>query len=155
FKEWNHDSSLDWHLTGQPLHRGMQSWVEQLNRLYRQQPAMHELEMQPGGFEWVDCNDSAQSTLSMLRLGSRPGDTVLIVCNFTPVIRDAYEVGVPSGGFWRELLNSDAKEYGGSGVGNMGGRTAEERPVHGRPFSLRLVLPPLSALFLKLDAEPK
>jgi 1,4-alpha-glucan branching enzyme len=150
-REWNHDAGLDWNLTGKPLHHGMQSWVEQLNRIYRNEPAMHELEMQASGFEWVDCNDATQSTLSMLRIGKNPKDTLLIVCNFTPVIREAYEVGVPCGGYWREILNSDAKEYGGSGVGNMGGRQAEERPLHGRPHSLRLVLPPLGALFLKCE----
>jgi 1,4-alpha-glucan branching enzyme len=149
YHEWAHDSSLDWHLLGNPLNRGTQSWVEQLNRTYRSEPGLHELEHELGGFEWIDCNDSATSTISLLRKGRSPKDSVVAVFNFTPVPRPGYQVGVPSGGYWRELLNSDAKEYGGSGMGNMGGVRAEERPVHGRPFRLNLTLPPLAALFLK------
>jgi 1,4-alpha-glucan branching enzyme len=149
FHEWAHDCSLDWHLLGNSLNRGTQNWVEQLNRSYRSESALHELEHELGGFEWIDCNDSATSTISLLRKGRSPKDIVLAVFNFTPVPRPGYQVGVPTGGYWRELLNSDAKEYGGSGMGNMGGARSQERPVHGRPFSLNLTLPPLAALFLK------
>jgi len=149
FHEWAHDSSLDWHLLGNALNRGNQSWVEQLNRTYRAEPALHELEHSAGGFEWVDCNDSSTSTISLLRKGRDEKDRVLAVFNFTPVPRPGYQVGVPSGGYWRELLNSDAKEYGGSGMGNLGGARSEERPMHGRPYCLTLTLPPLAALFLK------
>jgi 1,4-alpha-glucan branching enzyme len=148
-REWAHDTSLEWHVLQYPFHRGVQSWMEQLNRLYREQPGMHQLDTDPAGFEWVDCNDAAASVVSLLRKGKSPKDTVLAVCNFTPIPRASYRVGVPSGGFWRELLNSDAKEYGGSGLGNLGGCTAEEIQAHGRPHSLNLVLPPLAALFLK------
>jgi len=150
-REWAHDSSLEWHVVQYPFHRGVQAWMEQLNRLYRNEPAMHVLDNNPAGFEWVDCNDNATSTISLLRKSESVQDTVLIVCNFTPVPRTGYRVGVPHGGYWRELLNSDAKEYAGSGVGNLGGVTAEAIPTHGRPYSLRLSLPPLAALFFKAE----
>ena len=150
-REWTHDASLEWHVLQYPLHRGVQSWIEQLNRVYRQEGALHTLEADPSGFAWVDCNDSAASVVSLLRKGPSPKDTVLVVCNFTPVPREGYQVGVPAGGYWRELLNSDAKEYGGTGMGNLGGRHADSESAHGLPFSLRLTLPPLSALFLKAD----
>jgi len=148
--EWAHDSSLEWHVLQYPLHRGLQSWVEQLNRLYRQHPELHELDNEPGGFEWIDCNDTLSSTISLLRKGKATG-SIVVVCNFTPVPRVGYRLGVPGGGYWRELLNSDAAEYGGSGIGNMGGAQAEEQPAHGRSHSLLLTLPPLSALYLKAE----
>ena len=149
--EWSHDSSVDWHLLENPLHRGLQEWMAQLNRTYKEQPALHEFDADPAGFEWVDCNDSAASVVSLIRKGKSKKDVVLVVCNFTPVPRESYQVGVPQGGFWRELLNSDANEYGGSGMGNLGGCTAYELSVHARPYSLKLTLPPLAALFLKPD----
>jgi 1,4-alpha-glucan branching enzyme len=147
--EWAHDGSLDWHLLEEPLHEGLRHWVENINHLYRNEPALHELECDPAGFEWIDCNDAPASVVSLLRKSSRPQDSVAVVCNFTPVPRMDYRVGVPHGGFWREVLNSDAHQYGGSGTGNFGGREAEPIPSHGKPFSLKLVLPPLAALFLK------
>jgi 1,4-alpha-glucan branching enzyme len=150
-REWTHDSSLEWHVLQYPVHSGLRSWVEQLNRLYREQPALHELDNDPAGFEWIDCNDSMASTLSLLRKGKSSKETLVIVCNFTPVPRLAYRLGVPTGGYWRELLNSDGKEYAGSGMGNAGGVQAEEKPAHGRPYSLSLILPPLAALFLKAE----
>lgn len=150
-REWTHDTSLEWHVLQYPLHRGVQSWVEQLNRTCRSEAALHQLDTDPAGFEWVDCNDSATSVLSLLRKAKSPQEKVLIVCNFTPVPRPSYRVGVPRGGFWRELLNSDAREYGGSGMGNQGGLHAEPQPAHGRPYSLNLVLPPLAAVFLKAE----
>jgi 1,4-alpha-glucan branching enzyme len=150
-REWTHDTSLEWHVLQYPLHRGVQSWVEQLNRVYRSEAALHQLDNDPAGFEWVDCNDNATSVLSLLRKAHSPQDAVLIVCNFTPVPRPSYRVGVPRGGFWRELLNSDAREYGGSGLGNLGGLFADNHPAHGRPYSLNLVLPPLAAVFLKAE----
>ena len=149
--EWAHDGSLDWHLLAEPLHEGMRRWVEAINRLYRDEPAMHELECDPAGFEWIDCNDAPASVVSLMRKSKNPKDTLVVVCNFTPIPRMDYRVGVPHGGFWREVLNSDAKEYGGSGSGNCGGREAEEVPAHGKPFSLQLMLPPLGALFLKVE----
>jgi len=148
-REWTHDSSLEWHVLQYPVHSGLQLWVEQLNRVYREQPALHELDNDAAGFEWIDCNDNRASTLSLLRKGRSSKEVVAVVCNFTPVPRLDYRLGVPTGGYWRELLNSDAKDYAGSGIGNAGGVQAEEKPAHGRPFSLSLTLPPLAALFLK------
>ena len=150
-REWGHDMSLEWHVLQYPFHSGMLSWVEQLNRLYASEPALHELDTDPQGFEWIDCNDSVASTISLLRKGKSSKQQVVVVCNFTPVPRIGYRLGVPAGGFWRELLNSDAKEYGGSGMGNLGGVMAEKQEVHGRPYSLNLTLPPLAVVFLKAD----
>jgi 1,4-alpha-glucan branching enzyme len=148
WREWAHDTGLDWNLLEWAMHRGLHTWVEMLNRVYRGERALHELDCDPAGFEWVDCNDSASSTISLLRK-DKSGDSILGAFNFTPVPRVSYQIGVPSGGFWRELLNSDGKEYGGSGMGNFGGLEAVATPVHGRPYSLLLTLPPLAALFLK------
>src|SRR6202049_300208 len=150
-REWTHDGALEWEVLQYPFHRGLQSWVEQLNRLYSGEPALHELDADPKGFEWIDCNDNVASTLALVRKGKSSKQRIVVVCNFTPVPRVGYRLGVPAGGFWRELLNSDAKEYGGSGMGNLGGVVAEEQPVHGRPYSLSLTLPPLAAVFLKAD----
>jgi 1,4-alpha-glucan branching enzyme len=150
-REWAHDSSLEWDVVQFPVHRGVQAWMEQLNRVYRSEPALHALDNTVDGFEWVDCNDNATSTISLLRKSESPRDSVLVACNYTPVPRTGYRVGVPHGGYWRELLNSDAREYGGSGMGNLGGVQAEEIPTHGRQFSLKLTLPPLAALFFKAD----
>jgi 1,4-alpha-glucan branching enzyme len=150
-REWGHDMGLEWQVLQYPFHSGMLSWVEQLNRLYASEPALHELDSDPQGFEWIDCNDSGASTISLLRKGKSSKQQVVVVCNFTPVPRIGYRLGVPTPGFWRELLNSDAKEYGGSGMGNFGGVLAEKQEVHGRPYSLNLILPPLAAVFLKAD----
>jgi 1,4-alpha-glucan branching enzyme len=149
YREWSHDRSLDWHLLEGPRHRGLQTWMEQLNRAYRNEGALHWFDNDPKGFEWVDCNDAPASVISLLRKGNSPEDTILIACNFTPVPRVGYMVGVPFGGYWKEILNSDAREYGGSGSGNMGGAEAMSHSTHGRPYSLRLTLPPLGAVFLK------
>lgn len=149
WREWAHDRGLDWNLLDRPLHRGLQVWMETLNRTYRSEQALHELDSEPTGFEWVDCNDNAASVISLLRKNRAKTDVVLGVFNFTPIPRSGYRIGVPTGGFWREMLNSDAKEYGGSGVGNMGGVQAQSIATHGRPFSLSLTLPPLGAILLK------
>jgi 1,4-alpha-glucan branching enzyme len=149
YREWSHDNSLDWHLLEGPLHRGLQTWMEQLNRAYCSEGALHWFDNDPQGFEWVDCNDAPASVISLLRKGKSADDAVLVACNFTPVPRVGYKVGVPSSGYWKEILNSDAREYGGGGIGNMGGAEALPESVHGRPHSLRLTLPPLGALFLK------
>ena len=148
WSEWQHDGSLDWDVLKNPLHAGVQKWVGDLNSVYRSLPALHELDSDPAGFEWIDCNDTDASVVSLLRKGRAEGSVVAIVCNFTPVLRPNYRVGVPSGGFWEERLNSDARDYGGSGAGNMGGVEASPLACHGRRFSLSLVLPPLSILFL-------
>jgi 1,4-alpha-glucan branching enzyme len=149
--EWSHDRSLDWDVLQYPVHHGLQKWVAQLNRVYGSEPALHWFDNDPQGFEWIDCNDAPRSIISVLRKGrNKEGDgPVLIVCNFTPVPRLEYMVGVPEGGYWKELLNSDAREYYGSGMGNAGGAEALPESTHGRPYSLRLTLPPLGALFLK------
>jgi 1,4-alpha-glucan branching enzyme len=147
--EWSHDRALDWWLLQFPVHKGAQNWVRDLNQLYRSQKALHELDADPAGFEWVDCNDAPMSVVSLLRKGKSPKDVMLVACNFTPVPRQKYRVGVPVGGRWRELLNSDGTEYAGSGVGNAGEVTALTEKQHGRPFSLELTLPPLAVVFLK------
>jgi len=147
--EWNHDSSIDWHLLQYGPHRGMQRLVQDLNRVYRAEPALYINDFQQDGFEWIDCNDGHNSVLSFLRKGRNPGETIVVVCNFTPVIRYDYKVGVPQGGFWKEIFNSDAREYDGSGVGNCGGTHAWDTGWHGRPACLSLTLPPLGVLFLK------
>lgn len=151
--EWNHDQSLDWHLLNNPLHSGLQRWVEDLNRMYQREPALHELDFTPGGFEWIDCNDSQQSTLSLIRRGRAADDLMIVVFNFTPLSRLNYRLGAPRGGFWRELINSDAKDYGGSGWGTMGGVTAAPVPFHGRSHSITMALPPLAVIFFKSEEE--
>jgi 1,4-alpha-glucan branching enzyme len=151
WNEWNHDGSLDWHLLAFDRHAGLQRWVADLNSLYHSEPALHQLDCDGRGFEWIDCNDSEQSVLSFLRKGRSPNAYFAVVCNFTPVVRRNYQVGVPRGGFWREALNSDAEVYGGSQQGNMGGMEASPIAHHGQFYSLTLTLPPLAIVFLKSD----
>jgi len=153
WREWHHDESLDWHLLEYDRHAALQKWMGDLNRLYRTEPALHELDMDPAGFEWIDCTDNQSSGLSLIRKGRSTGDIFLVACNFTPVPRLKYRVGAPRAGFWREVLNSDAKEYGGSGYGNAGGLEASSVPLHSRPYSLKLTLPPLSTLFFKSEGK--
>ena len=148
WREWYHEESLEWHLLQFAPHQGLQKWVSDLNAFYREEPAMHEMDIDPQGFRWIDCNDWENSMLSLLRRSKTGESVVVVVCNFTPVPRSGYRVGVPFGGFWKESLNSDAKEYEGSGVGNMGGVEADEFPVHGYPFSLNISVPPLGIVFL-------
>ena len=142
WSEWYHEACLDWHLLNDPRHAALQRWVEDLNRVYRQEPALFTQDFTPAGFEWIDCNDVMQSVITFLRKG-REGELVLVACNFTPVPRYNYRVGVPRGGFWQEILNSDAVEYGGSGHGNLGGLEAAPIPCHGR---LALPQPDAAAL---------
>jgi 1,4-alpha-glucan branching enzyme len=146
-REWNHDESLDWHLLEYPQHQGVQRWLSDLNRFYRSEPSLHELEFTDQGFEWVDCNDAEQSVICLMRKGRTAGRVTLVAANFTPVPRFGYRLGAPCGGAWREALNSDAKEYWGSGLGNTGAVQAEAAPHHGRPFSLSITLPPLATVF--------
>jgi len=150
--EWNHDTSLDWHLLENAPHQGLKRWIEDLNRCYRSEPALHSRDFDQGGFQWVDVHDWESSIISFLRRGSRDQDQVLVVCNFTPVPRSNYRVGVPHGGYWIERLNSDAPIYGGSGQGNFGGVDAAPVASHGQFHSLNLTLPPLSVLVLKSPA---
>ncbi|MFH1724314.1 MAG: 1,4-alpha-glucan branching protein GlgB [Elusimicrobiota bacterium] len=147
--EWNHDKSLDWHLTERGAHQGVRRLVSNLNRIYREEPALHESDCDASGFSWVDANDSRQSVLSFLRKAKTSQDAVLIVCNLTSVPRHSYRVGVPRGGIWRELLNTDAEEFGGGGQGNMGSVEASPLPFHGQGCSLSLALPPLAVIWLK------
>jgi 1,4-alpha-glucan branching enzyme len=149
-REWNHDTGLDWWICEHPEHGGVQRWVGDLNRVYRAEPALHELDSARAGFEWVDSRDIEASVVSFLRI-SAGGETVLVIANFTPIVREQYRVGVPRAGWWRELLNSDAGIYGGSGVGNMGGAQAAPLAAHGRPFSLTLTLPPLAIVMFKVE----
>jgi 1,4-alpha-glucan branching enzyme len=145
-REWAHDGSLDWHLLENPAHGGIQRWVADLNRLYRAQGALHERDTEPDGFAWGQPNEAETSLLSFLRM-SASGSPLLVICNFTPVPRPNVLVGVPHGGFWSELLNSDALIYGGSGWGNLGGVEAQPVPVHGMPWTLTVNVPPLGCVF--------
>ncbi len=149
WKEWNHDESLDWALLQFDTHRGLQRWVRDLNTLYRGEPALHELDADPAGFEWIDCNDSQRSIISFRRMTRRQEDTLLFVCNFTPEPRPNYRIGVPERGHWNEILNGDAPLYGGSGQGNLGGAGTSPVPMHGHPYSLNLTLPPLAMVAFK------
>lgn len=169
WREWNHDSSLDWHLLGpegekvptwqepdaaSPArevspHARLQRWLAHLNDLYRREPALHVFDTEQDGFAWIDCNDMLNSILTFVRKGHEERDTIVAAFNFTPVPRCEYRVGAPAGGHWKEILNSDAVEYGGSGVGNLGGVPAADSPSHGYDFSLSLTLPPLGAVFFK------
>jgi 1,4-alpha-glucan branching enzyme len=146
WSEWSHDTGPEWHLLGHPPHRGILQWVGDLNRLYRRYPALYERDCDPEGFEWVDFSDVEKSVIIYLRRGYAADEVFLVACNGTPVPRYNYRVGVPFGGFWEEVLNSDAVEYGGSGVGNLGGVEAERVPAHGRACSLPLTLPPLGVV---------
>ena len=147
--EWNHDASLDWNLLWWESHKGVLQLTDDLNRLYRDEPAMHEGDCDPSGFEWVNANDNNQSVIVFLRRGHDPKDVVLVAINYTPVPRDNYRVGVPFGGMWKEVLNSDATQYWGTGRGNMGGVEASPLPYAHWPKSLTISLPPLGAVILK------
>ena len=152
-REWNHDAALDWHLLGVRWHEGVQHLVRDLNRIYTSSPAMYELDCEHTGFEWIDCNDAKQSVVSFVRRARDADDFVLVVCNFTPAVRERYRIGAPAAGNYRVVLNSDDAAYGGSGViGNTPVRS-DPVPTHGRPQSLKLTLPPLAALILQLESE--
>jgi 1,4-alpha-glucan branching enzyme len=148
-REWNHDTSLDWHLLDDPAHRGLQRLVRDLNTAYRREGALHRRDSDPLGFRWVVVDDRDQSVFAFLRTGGDADPDILCVCNMTPVPRHDYRLGVPVAGLWREILNSDAAIYGGSNVGNDGLAIAEEVAMHGLPASLRLTLPPLATLLLR------
>ncbi len=148
-REWSHDRSLDWHLLDDPLHAGVQRLLGDLNRLYRRAPALHEIDFEPAGFAWIDCQDVDHSVVSFLRRGKRPEEVAVVVCNFTPVVHHGYRIGVPSGDFYVECINTDAADYGGSGVGNLGGVQADAVPAHGHSWSVNLTLPPLGVLILR------
>jgi 1,4-alpha-glucan branching enzyme len=147
--EWNHDSSIDWHLLQFAPHRGIQKFVKDLNHIYRSEPALYEVDFQYLGFEWIDFRDSDNSIVSFLRKAKDPDDFLVFVCNFTPVPRAAYRIGVPADCFYQEILNSDSKIYWGSNMGNAGGLTPDRIPWHGKPYSIMITLPPLSILVFK------
>jgi 1,4-alpha-glucan branching enzyme len=147
--EWNHDSSVEWDVLQYPDHAGVLKWVEDLNRVMKEHRALHAMDADYHGFEWVDANDGDNSVLTFLRKTEDPNDTIVVALNFTPVPRAKYRVGVPVGGYWRELLNSDGEMYGGSGMGNAGGRNSDPIPWHNQLNSISLTLPPLGALYLK------
>ena len=151
-REWNSEISLDWHLLDDPLHRGVQQLVRDLNRVYRSCPALHERDCETGGFSWIDANDTEQSIISFLRHGESKDALVAVVCNFTPVVRKGYRIGVPQDGFYEEVLNSDAEKYGGGNVGSLGGVEADAESMHGRPYSLSINIPPFAAVVLRRRA---
>jgi 1,4-alpha-glucan branching enzyme len=159
WREWTEAQSLDWHLIepngggDTAIHRGLLQCLTELNHLYQRQPSLYEVDFAPEGFDWIDCNDSEGGVVSFVRRAANPEDQLVAVFNWTPVVRDHYRIGVPSPGYYRELINTDAEAYGGSNVGNHGGRESAPVPAHGHAHSLELTLPPLAALILKCDAE--
>jgi 1,4-alpha-glucan branching enzyme len=153
WREWDVEQSLDWHLLDQPMHGGLRLWVGDLNRILREEKALHELDFDPAGFSWIDVTDADNSVVSLIRRGRSPEDILVAAFNFTPVPRHNYQIGIPMAGRWRELLNSDAPLYGGSGQGNLGGVEAVPVSMHGHMHSVTLTLPPLGALFLKPEVE--
>jgi 1,4-alpha-glucan branching enzyme len=147
--EWNHDTSLDWAHLEDPMHRGLQRWVRDLNAVYRHEPSLYQVDFDGGGFSWIDCHDADNSIVSLLRKSHQGADFTVAVINFTPVPRSGYVVGVPSSGPYREILNSDLAIYGGGDVHNAGAIVAAGPPAHGLDVSLRLTVPPLGFLLLK------
>jgi 1,4-alpha-glucan branching enzyme len=151
--EWNHDKGLDWHLTNDPMHAGLQRWVRDLNTLYRGEPALYERDDSPEGFQWIDCSDHEGNVVSFVRRAADPDNTLLFVCNFSAAPRYDYHVGAPVDGVWTEILNSDASVYGGGGMGNFGSVETSPDPKHGRPWSLSLTLPPLAVIAFRSPAS--
>jgi 1,4-alpha-glucan branching enzyme len=149
WNEWNHEKSLDWHLLSYPAHAGLQRCVKDLNALYKREPALYQTDFSASGFHCVDSSDAQQSIICFLRKSQNPDEDILIVCNFTPAVRLAYRVGVPQSGYWQEILNTDAQEYGGSGQGNCGGKDSDPVAIHGFYHSLSLTLPPLGIVVFK------
>jgi len=148
-REWTHEGELEWHSLGGAEHAGVQRFVAQLNRIYRETPALHQVDFSADGFEWISTDDADASIIAFLRKASDGSPPVLVVCNMTPIPRNSYAFGVPLAGHWRELVNSDASDFGGAGWGNLGGVDSRESPFHGRPYSVSLTLPPLSVLMLE------
>ena len=153
FIEWDYSRSLDWHLLDYDMHKKLQKFVKDLNRIYTREKALHQVDFSFDGFEWIDCNDSDHSVVSFIRKGRDWHDMLIIICNFTPVVCENYRIGAPFDLFYREILNSDSEIYGGSNAGNMGGVRAEQRAEHGRPYSLTLQIPPLAMVILKPEFE--
>jgi 1,4-alpha-glucan branching enzyme len=149
WREWNHDESIEWHALEYSSHQGIQRWVKDLNLFYQNEPALHDLDFDQNGFEWIDFNDSDKSIISFIRKSSTFNEIVLVICNLTPVPQHNYRIGVPVAGSWQEILNSDAKVYGGSGQGNLGRVETEPFPAHGKQQSISLTLPPLGIIIFK------
>ncbi|MDQ3237101.1 MAG: 1,4-alpha-glucan branching protein GlgB [Actinomycetota bacterium] len=147
-REWNHDTQLDWNLLDNENNAGMQSLVRDLNAIYKATPALHEVDFEPEGFEWISDSDRQNSVISFLRRAKDPEDFVIVICNFTPVVRENYQIGVPAGGHYEVVLNTDDNRYGGSGIGEATVE-AQETPAHGKPYSISLTLPPLATIILK------
>jgi 1,4-alpha-glucan branching enzyme len=151
-REWRFRHSLDWHLLDDPGHQGLQHWVRDLNQLYRAEPAMYELDFHGDGFAWIDFHDADNSVISYLRRDNSGRQILAVICNFTPVPRHDYRIGVAHGGYWEEILNSDAKAYGGSGQGNMGGIEASPASFYGNfDFTLSVTIPPLGMVVFRKD----
>ncbi len=153
--EWDFNFSIEWHLLDNPLHAGILRWTKDLNSVYRSEPALHEVDFDWRGFKWIDCNNHDESVLSFLRRGKDSSEEIAVVCNFTPVPRRDYVIGLPEKGFWKEILNSDASDYGGSGMGNMGGVHAFETPSHGYPCHCVITIPPLGVIMLKKEGNKR
>jgi 1,4-alpha-glucan branching enzyme len=150
--EWNHDTSIDWGALERPEHAGVQQLVRDLNRIYRSEPALYEVDYEPHGFRWLDANDVQRNILAFLRVARDGERTLAFVANLSPVPREHYRLGLPHGGRWREVLNTDSELYGGSNTGNYGGVEAEPNPWQGQPFSAEVTLPPLGVLWLLPEA---
>jgi 1,4-alpha-glucan branching enzyme len=149
WSEWAHDRTLEWHLLQYDRHAALRLLIGDLNRLYRTEGALHTFETNPACFEWIEASDGERNVLAYLRKGNSSEPIILVACNFSPVPRDNYRLGVPVKGFWHEMFNSDAKHYGGSGHGNFGGIEAVPFASHGRNYSITLDIPPLGAVFLR------
>jgi len=150
WREWNHDHSLDWHLLEEADHRGVQNLIRDLNRIYRAEPALWERDHDPAGFQWIDANNTDENVIAFMRISPSTGRRIVCVCNFSPVVRKRYRVGVPVGGLYREILNTDASIYGGSNQGNAGAVMAQAETWHAQPYSLTLILPPLATLWFEV-----
>ncbi|OAN53123.1 1,4-alpha-glucan branching enzyme [Paramagnetospirillum marisnigri] len=150
-REWDEDASLDWHLLNDPRHEGIRRLVRDLNRLYRSEPALHQLDNDSRGFAWIDCTDRDNSVLTWRRMAQDPADFLVVAGSYTPLVRENYRIGVPEAGYYREILNTDSEWYGGSNVHNDGGVWADEVPWNGQPWSIRLTLPPLATCVFKRD----
>jgi 1,4-alpha-glucan branching enzyme len=149
--EWNFEGSLDWHLLQYPFHEGVKKLITDLNGLYKKQPALHEKQFSPEGFEWINYSDHQNAVMSFIRKSEKPKDDVIVVCNFTQIVRETYRVGLPRKGKLNEIFNSDAKIYGGSGITNSGKLVIEASPYDGRDYSIELQLPPLSVTVFKIS----
>ncbi|HET8752915.1 MAG TPA: 1,4-alpha-glucan branching enzyme, partial [Salinimicrobium sp.] len=147
--EWNHDSSLDWHVTHESLHQKVQETLKALNYLYKTEPALYEISFEREGFEWLDINDADNSVISFFRKGKNEKDNIMVICNFTPVVRENYRIGVPKMANWEEIFNSDDERFGGSNVKNQNTIEATSLQTHNKDFSIALTLPPMAVIYLK------